>query len=69
MEQIRVSKNLYRGRKIRTVFGIYWLWVRGKSIAWLRKDESYLVRPAAFFVKWDDSNLRAQLGNFYCTTK
>ena len=69
MEKVKVSKNLFRGRKIRCVFGVYWLWVRNKSIAWLREDGSYLVRPAAFFIKWDDSNLRRQLGRLYCTTK
>ena len=69
MEKIKVSKNLFRGRKIRCLFGVYWLWIRCKSVAWDRGDGTYLVRPAAFFIKWDDASLKKQLGRLYCTSK
>jgi hypothetical protein len=69
MEKIRVSKNLYRGRKIRTAFGVYWLWLRRKSVAYLRDDGTYLVRPAGFFANWDDLGICKNVGRLFRVKK
>ena len=65
MDKVRVSKNLYRGSRIRTLMGVYWLWILGVSIAWEREDGSYMVRPAAFFARWGDDGVRSMLGRLY----
>ena len=39
-----------------------------ESIAWLREDGTYLVRPAYFFSLWGNGVLESRLENMYFTT-
>ena len=65
MKKVKVSKNLYRGRRIWTVFGLIWLHTGQESVAYLKDDGTYMVRPATFFLSWGDETLSKRLGRFY----
>lgn len=39
-----------------------------ESIAWLREDGTYLVRPAYYFSRWGNDVLEGRLENMYYTT-
>ena len=68
MARVKVSKNLYRGRRIESICEVVILECNRESIAWLRKDGTYLVRPAFFFSKWGKEILEERLENMYYTT-
>lgn len=68
MARVKVSKNLYRGEAIKFVDEVKILAWNHESIAWLREDGTYLVRPAYFFSLWGDDVLESRLENMYFTT-
>ena len=68
MAKVKVSKNLYRGRRIESMDEVELLAMNHESIAWLREDGTYLVRPAYFFSLWGDDVLEYRLENMYFTT-
>lgn len=68
MARIKVSKNLYRGRRIESIYEVLILACNRESIAWLREDGTYLVRPAYFFSLWGTDVLESRLENMYYTT-
>ena len=68
MAKVKVSKNLYRGRRIESMDEVELLAMNHESIAWLREDGTYLVRPAYFFSLWGDDVLESRLENMYFTT-
>ena len=68
MAKVKVSKNLYRGRRIESMGEVELLALNHESIAWLREDGTYLVRPAYFFSKWGYDVLEGRLENMYHTT-
>lgn len=68
MARVKVSKNLYRGRRIESMGEVELLALNHESIAWQRGDGSYLVRPAYYFSKWGDDVLISRLDFLYHTT-
>lgn len=68
MARIKVSKNLYRGRRIESIREVLILTCNRESIAWQREDGTYLVRPAYFFSLWGTDVLESRLENMYYTT-
>lgn len=68
MAKVKVSKNLYRGRRIESMDEVELLAMNHESIAWLREDGTYLVRPAYFFSLWGNDVLESRLENMYFTT-
>jgi len=68
MAKVKVSKNLYRGRRIENVGEVEILALNHESIAWQREDGSYLVRPAQYFAKWGEDVLVSRLDFLYHTT-
>lgn len=68
MARIKVSKTLYRGKPIESMGEVEFLAMNHKSIAWLRPDGTYLVRPAYFFSLWGDEVLSERLYFLYHTT-
>lgn len=68
MARVQVSKNLYRGSRIESVCEVTLLATNHESIAWLREDGTYLVRPAYFFFLWGKDVLEGRLENMYNTT-
>ena len=68
MAKVKVSKNLYRGRRIESMDEVELLAMNHESIAWLREDGTYLVRPAYFFSLWGNGVLESRLENMYFTT-
>lgn len=68
MSRIKVSKNLYRGMPIESMYEVEFLASVHESIAWLREDGTYLVRPAYFFALWGDDVLISRLDFLYHTT-
>lgn len=68
MAKEKVSKNLYRGRRIESMDEVELLAMNHESIAWLREDGTYLVRPAYFFSLWGNDVLESRLENMYFTT-
>lgn len=68
MARIKVSKNLYRGRRIESIREVELLAINHESIAWLREDGTYLVRPAYYFSRWGNDVLEGRLENMYYTT-
>lgn len=69
MSRVKVSKNLYRGRRVRSTDELYTLTINSRSVAWLRRDGSYLVRPAYFFFNWGEDTQRERLGELYLTSE
>lgn len=65
MKKLKVSKNLYRGRRILTFCGVLWQAVSGASIAYDMGDGRWMVRPAEFFLMWGEDGVRARIGRFY----
>lgn len=65
MKKVKVSKNLCRGRRIMTYFGVLWQAASCASIAYDMGDGRWLVRPADFFLKWGEDGVRARIGRFY----
>lgn len=68
MARIKVSKNLYRGCRVKSMGEVGVLACKRESIAWLREDGTYLVRPAYFFAQWGDDVLISRLDFLYHTT-
>ena len=68
MAKVKVSKNLYRGCRIESVAEVELLALNHESIAWLREDGTYLVRPAQFFAKWNRELLEERMDFLYYTT-
>ena len=68
MARVQVSKNLYRGRRIESMDEVELLAMNHESIAWLREDGTYLVRPAYYFSRWRNDVLEERLENMYYTT-
>ena len=68
MARIKVSKNLYRGRRIESMAEVELLALNHESIAWLREDGTYLVRPAYYFSRWGDDVIEERLDILYHTT-
>ena len=68
MARIKVSKNLYRGCRLESMDEVELLAMNHESIAWLRDDGTYLVRPAYFFSLWGNDVLEGRLENLYYTT-
>lgn len=68
MARVKVSKNLYRGMPIESMCEVEFLASVHESIAWLREDGTYLVRPAYFFSLWGNDVLEGRLENMYYTT-
>lgn len=68
MAKVKVSKNLYRGRRIESMAEVELLALNHESIAWLREDGTYLVRPAQFFAKWNRELLEERMDFLYYTT-
>lgn len=68
MARIKVSKNLYRGMRIKSRLEVEMLSLSHGSVAWLREDGSWLVRPADFFLRWGDDVLEDRLNSLYYTT-
>ena len=68
-KSVFVSTNCLRGRRIRSVFAVKRLTRRGRSIAWLREDGTYLVRPAYFFARWSNGVLRERMDCLYRVKK
>ena len=68
MARVKVSKNLYRGEAIKFVDEVKILAWSHESLAWLRKDGTYLVRPAQFFAKWNRELLEERMDFLYYTT-
>lgn len=67
MKRIKVSKNLCRGRKIRTMLGLLLYAIIDEPIAYDRCDGSYIVRPAEYFLRWGEDSVRERLGRFFTT--
>lgn len=68
MARIKVSKNLYRGVAISCIDEVKALAWGHESIAWLREDGTYLVRPAQFFARWNRELLEERMDFLYYTT-
>ena len=68
MARVKVSKNLYRGCRVKSMGEVELLAMNHESIAWLREDGTYLVRPAYFFSLWGNDVLKSRLENMYFTT-
>ena len=68
MAKVKVSKNLYRGRRIESMAEVELLALNHESIAWQREDGTYLVRPAQFFAKWNRGLLEERMDFLYYTT-
>ena len=68
MARVQVSKNLYSGRRIESMGEVELLALNHESIAWLREDGTYLVRPAYFFAQWGDSVLEERIDCLFHTT-
>lgn len=68
MARIKVSKNLYRGCRVGSLGEVFLLAMNHESIAWLRGDGTYLVRPAQFFAKWNRGLLEERMDFLYYTT-
>lgn len=68
MARIKVSKNLYRGCRIGGMGEVELLAMSHESIAWLREDGTYLVRPALFFARWNRELLEERMDFLYYTT-
>lgn len=68
MARVKVSKNLYRGRRIESICEVVILACNHESIAWQREDGTYLVRPAYYFSLWGNDVLEGRLENLYYTT-
>lgn len=69
MAKIKVSKNLYRGRRLWTMFGMLWQDAKGKAIAYDLGDGRWVVRPVGFFLNWGDAAVKRYLkaGRLYTT--
>lgn len=69
MAKIKVSKNLYRGRRLRTWFGLWWQDAQGKAIAYDLGDGRWVVRPVSFFLNWGEAAVTRCLksGRLYTT--
>ena len=69
MAKIKVSKNLYRGRRLRTMFGLWWQDAQGKAIAYDLGDGRWVVRPVSFFLNWGEAAVTRYLkaGRLYTT--
>lgn len=57
-KKVKVSSNLYRGKRIKDALHVYFLSCEHKSIAWRREDGSYLLLPASFVDSWSDCRLK-----------
>lgn len=68
MARRQVSKNLYRGMRLRSAGEVEFLATIHESIAWLREDGTYLVRPAYFFNKWGEKVLEERIEDLFCVT-
>lgn len=68
MARVQVSKNLYRGCRVESVVEVELLALNHESIAWLREDGTYLVRPAQFFARWSRELLEERMDFLYYTT-
>ena len=68
MARIKVSKNLYRGCRVDSMGEVELLAMNHESIAWLREDGTYLVRPAQFFARWNQELLEERMDFLYHTT-
>ena len=68
MARVQVSKNLYRGCRIESICEVVVLAFNRESIAWLREDGTYLVRPAYYFPTERNNVLEERLENMYHTT-
>ena len=68
MARIKVSKNLYRGCCVGSLGEVFLLAMNHESIAWLRGDGTYLVRPAQFFARWNRELLEERMDFLYHTT-
>lgn len=68
MARIKVSKNLYCGCRVESIGEVFLLAMNHESIAWLRGDGTYLVRPAQFFAKWNRELLEERMDFLYYTT-
>lgn len=68
MARVQVSKNLYRGCRVKSMGEVEILACNRESIAWLREDGTYLVRPAYYFSRWGNDVLEKRLENMYYTT-
>lgn len=68
MARVQVSKNLYRGCRVESMGEVEFLAMNHESIAWLREDGTYLVRPAQFFAKWNRELLEERMDFLYYTT-
>lgn len=69
MAKIKVSKNLYRGRRLGTMFGLWWQDAQGKAIAYDLGDGRWVVRPVSFFLNWGEAAVARCLksGRLYTT--
>lgn len=68
MARVKVSKNLYRGCRVEGLGEVELLAMNHESIAWLREDGTYLVRPAQFFARWNRELLEERMDFLYYTT-
>lgn len=59
MCEVQVSKNLYRGRRVRSINELKRLSKKKKGVAILKAEGGYLIRPASFLVNWSDITLDA----------
>ena len=69
MAKIKVTKNLYRGRRIWFMFGIIWQSACQNAIAYDLGDGRWIVRPADFFLRWGYDSVEEKLGRFYTVKK
>lgn len=67
MVVIKVSSHLRRGRRIRTFMGFLLRDYFGESVAYLKGDGSYIVRPVGYYLRWGEDSVRERLGRFFTT--
>lgn len=67
MAKIKVTKNLYKGRRIWFMFGLLWQQAMGCAVAYDNGNGKWTVRPVDFFLNWGDEAVRRYLkaGRFY----
>ena len=67
MAKIKVTKNLYRGRRIWFMLGLTWQQAMGNAVAYEGDNGKWTVRPVDFFLNWGDDAVKRYIkaGRFY----
>lgn len=67
MAKIKVTKNLYKGRRIWTLFGLYWQQAKCSAVAYDCGNGKWTVRPVDFFLNWGEDAVKRYIkaGRFY----